>query len=255
MILQRLATSIRKQDWFTVLIETLIVVFGVFIGLQVNNWNGARQDRAAGLYYLSSIGEDIASDAVQLEAHIDGLSREAEHAEIIVRYLEGEDVGLSDWAMFQLIYFRAGWTPFTPNSVTYDELVSAGQFKLLPDAALRREIGDYYAGLEDFSIFYAFQPPLREIIRGKYSPETQAYMWQTCFTNANYRLGYGSITDCPAFDDPDQIARTLQILKQTDGLADAVRYTQSIRLIVLNGAPTDLEEARMLSAKIAGVAP
>ncbi|MEM5518639.1 hypothetical protein WNY37_16900 [Henriciella sp. AS95] len=26
MILQRLATSIRKQDWFTVLIETLIVV-------------------------------------------------------------------------------------------------------------------------------------------------------------------------------------------------------------------------------------
>ena len=25
MILQRLATSIRKQDWFTVIIETLIV--------------------------------------------------------------------------------------------------------------------------------------------------------------------------------------------------------------------------------------
>ena len=37
MILRRLATSIRKQDWFTVFIETLIVVFGVFIGLQVNN--------------------------------------------------------------------------------------------------------------------------------------------------------------------------------------------------------------------------
>ena len=45
MILQRLATAIRKQDWFTVIIETLIVVFGVFIGLQVNNWNEARKDR------------------------------------------------------------------------------------------------------------------------------------------------------------------------------------------------------------------
>ncbi|MEQ9316207.1 MAG: hypothetical protein RLN72_10160 [Henriciella sp.] len=47
MILQRLATSIRKQDWFTVLIETLIVVFGVFIGLQVNNWNTERGTKRA----------------------------------------------------------------------------------------------------------------------------------------------------------------------------------------------------------------
>ncbi|MCA8900453.1 MAG: hypothetical protein KDA53_04325 [Hyphomonas sp.] len=45
MILQRLTASLRKQDWFTVLIETLIVVLGVFLGLQANNWNEARKDR------------------------------------------------------------------------------------------------------------------------------------------------------------------------------------------------------------------
>ena len=42
MILRRLTTALRKQDWVTVVIETLIVVFGVFIGLQVNNCNEAR---------------------------------------------------------------------------------------------------------------------------------------------------------------------------------------------------------------------
>jgi hypothetical protein len=42
MILRRITAAFRKQDWFTVAVETLIVVFGVFIGLQVNNWNGAR---------------------------------------------------------------------------------------------------------------------------------------------------------------------------------------------------------------------
>ncbi len=42
MILRRIATAFRKQDWFTVAVETLIVVFGVFIGLQVNNWNVRR---------------------------------------------------------------------------------------------------------------------------------------------------------------------------------------------------------------------
>ncbi|WP_299949230.1 hypothetical protein [Hyphomonas sp. BRH_c22] len=38
MILRRITDAFRKQDWFTVAVETLIVFFGVFIGLQVNNW-------------------------------------------------------------------------------------------------------------------------------------------------------------------------------------------------------------------------
>ncbi len=41
-----LTDAFRKQDWFTVFVETMIVVLGVFLGLQVNNWNAARGDRA-----------------------------------------------------------------------------------------------------------------------------------------------------------------------------------------------------------------
>jgi hypothetical protein len=39
MTLRRLSSAVRKQDWVTALVETLIVVFGVFIALQVNNWH------------------------------------------------------------------------------------------------------------------------------------------------------------------------------------------------------------------------
>jgi hypothetical protein len=52
MILQRISKALRQQDWFTVVIETLIVVFGVFIGLQVNNWNESRQDQQRETRYL-----------------------------------------------------------------------------------------------------------------------------------------------------------------------------------------------------------
>ena len=44
MILRRITDAFRKQDWFPVAVETLIVVFGVFIGLQVNNWNEERKN-------------------------------------------------------------------------------------------------------------------------------------------------------------------------------------------------------------------
>lgn len=38
MIIRRMADAIRTQNWFTVIIEILIVVIGVFIGLQVQQW-------------------------------------------------------------------------------------------------------------------------------------------------------------------------------------------------------------------------
>ena len=59
MILRRLATSIRKQDWFAVVIETLIVVFGVFIGLQVNNWNAGRLERVDAQNVLERLERDF----------------------------------------------------------------------------------------------------------------------------------------------------------------------------------------------------
>ena len=45
MVLQKLATSLRQHDWGTALIEVLVVVLGIFIGLQVDDWNTARKDR------------------------------------------------------------------------------------------------------------------------------------------------------------------------------------------------------------------
>jgi hypothetical protein len=61
MILRRLTTALRKQDWFTVVIETLIVVFGVFIGLQVNNWNAARVERNSEQVLLLRLQEETRS--------------------------------------------------------------------------------------------------------------------------------------------------------------------------------------------------
>ena len=42
MILNRLAKGIKNQDWFVVVLEIFIVVIGIYIGLQVDDWNKAR---------------------------------------------------------------------------------------------------------------------------------------------------------------------------------------------------------------------
>ena len=39
MILRRLTTNLRAQNWTAIAIDFLIVVLGVFLGIQASNWN------------------------------------------------------------------------------------------------------------------------------------------------------------------------------------------------------------------------
>ena len=47
MILSRVIKHVKEQHWTAVFLDFVIVVVGVFIGLQVNNWNQARIQRVA----------------------------------------------------------------------------------------------------------------------------------------------------------------------------------------------------------------
>ena len=44
MVLRRLVENLRAQNWAAVSIELLIVIVGVYIGLQVNTWSEDRRD-------------------------------------------------------------------------------------------------------------------------------------------------------------------------------------------------------------------
>ncbi|MBT5186956.1 MAG: hypothetical protein HOH19_13675 [Kordiimonadaceae bacterium] len=59
MILQKLASAIRRQDWFQIVIEVLIVIVGIFIGLQVDDWNNEREERVSEQVYLDRLHSDI----------------------------------------------------------------------------------------------------------------------------------------------------------------------------------------------------
>ena len=45
MILRRLAQNLRQQNWTAIWIEFVLLVVGVFLGIQVSNWNEEREAR------------------------------------------------------------------------------------------------------------------------------------------------------------------------------------------------------------------
>ena len=53
MILRRFMQHVTDQNWFAVWIDLLVVVIGIFLGLQVTDWNEARQERVTESQYIA----------------------------------------------------------------------------------------------------------------------------------------------------------------------------------------------------------
>ena len=58
MILRRVMEHVKAQNWIAVAIDFVIVVVGVFIGIQVSNWNAARAERADERALLERLHEE-----------------------------------------------------------------------------------------------------------------------------------------------------------------------------------------------------
>jgi len=60
MILRRIIEHFRTQEWTAIAIDFVIVVVGVFVGLQVNNWSDDRRDRIDERLFLLRLHDDFA---------------------------------------------------------------------------------------------------------------------------------------------------------------------------------------------------
>ena len=111
MILRRVTHHVKSENWFAVGLDFVIVVVGVFIGIQVANWNEARLENVRKTQIVEALTTDL-KDAIKVqEQFIDqiesGLSEwEQSHArgERPAPYyfrITGSDTAPDTWGMLQ----------------------------------------------------------------------------------------------------------------------------------------------------------
>ena len=71
MLLRRITKHVKTQNWFAVFVDFVIVVIGVFIGIQVSNWNEARTESEQEREILLNIMDDIRNDAKELSGGVE----------------------------------------------------------------------------------------------------------------------------------------------------------------------------------------
>ena len=63
LLLRSITKHVKDQNWFAVALDFVIVVIGVFIGIQVANWNEARLVRQEQRAFLEQLYADLAPES------------------------------------------------------------------------------------------------------------------------------------------------------------------------------------------------
>ena len=144
MVLRRLTKHVKDQNWFAVGLDFLIVVIGVFVGMQVSNWNDAHQTQSE----RQLIETRLLSDFILMH---DDVVRAAEGHEAVLESLHtlrhaiqrGEALPEEDAEIKHALGRGFSYQSSIHRSGTFLELLSSGRMELISDEALRVELLRY----------------------------------------------------------------------------------------------------------------
>lgn len=143
-IARRAIDSLHRRDWAATGIELLVVIVGVFIGLQAANWNEDRLSAQRGAGFAERLKDDLRIEAWNYEMQI------GYHAQVRANAMRAADAlagraDLSEEALLVAAYRATQYNDDTRQSTTYDELISTGEMGLVVDPALRKLAMDLYS--------------------------------------------------------------------------------------------------------------
>ena len=134
---------LTREKFATYGIELLVVVFGILIAFQVDEWREDRQrdrDRGAALIRLA---EETAANLHYCEKVVPVNADHARSVLAVVRALNDGHLNDADTASFDAGLIRVGYVTGAPYSATVaEEMIANGLLKDLEDVELRNRIAE-----------------------------------------------------------------------------------------------------------------
>ncbi|MDX1439539.1 MAG: hypothetical protein R3284_06515 [Rubricoccaceae bacterium] len=180
MILRRVISHVKEQNWTAIVLDFLIVVLGVFIGIQLGNWNEARLNRRLADEYHQRLLADMRLEALNYE-WLQYYYRDVQAAaETTYKALSGE-IELDDAALLVSAYRASQYNWFERYRATFDELVASGKLDLIEDAQLRTQVTGYYnMGLLEEIRHESQDSEYRRAYRRAVPPDLQEGLGEQC---------------------------------------------------------------------------
>lgn len=164
MIVRRIREHLSRRDWLAVTLDLVVAILGVFIGIQVSNWNQVRGERMQSREDRRRLIADLDTNILDYRNRGEYFAAVQRHALAALAALE-QPPGTDGEALLIHAYQASQISPREAKHVTYDEIVASGRLTRLGPPALRDRVGNYYIALGAGQIILDYIPPYRERLR------------------------------------------------------------------------------------------
>jgi hypothetical protein len=198
VILRRVIEHVREQNWTAIGIDFLIVVVGVFIGIQVSNWNGTRTENARERLLLGELRAELVESIKQVAIKQNAFDQVGRSGERSVAFLDlGHGCGDACWNVIVDFFHASQWQQVIMRRSTYDEMRRNGWPR---NRAIVDALEAHHRQADQIAQAMVDPPAYRALVRGLIPLAIHRPYWDQCYELTNGEERY--LEDCPEGVDP-----------------------------------------------------
>ncbi|MFT6732419.1 MAG: hypothetical protein ACJAS9_000599 [Polaribacter sp.] len=180
MILRSVTKHVKDQNWFAVMVDFIIVVVGVFIGIQVANWNQSQTFNDRETQLLNELKRELEMGITVTNHKGNGYSQVALAGKKSLAAISNKgQCETNCWNVLVDFMHASQWQDVRVNRSTYDEMRRLG---LPRNRSIIERIEGVLAQNEGSALVFDDKPIYRSRIRQLIPFDVQQYYWANCYT-------------------------------------------------------------------------
>ncbi len=188
MLLRRITKHVTDQNWFAVFIDFLIVVIGVFIGIQVANWNDEQSFHDKETQLLKELKVEVEAAVAYANYIQDSYTQVSDAGRRSLEFIElNEPCSTECWNILVDFIHASQWQDARVIRQIYDEM----RRQSLPSSKkITTYLDRFLIDNESTALNFDDKPYYREIIRQIIPINVQDFYWKNCYTYENNKETY-----------------------------------------------------------------
>ena len=151
--------------------EIILVVIGILIALQINNWNETRKSNIKEGIYLKGLKADLEQSKSALTRVIKKTDRVAKTIDTLVAMIKKSGDALTLNQIDSLTRISTGFTVFMTSEGVINDIIGSGKLDMISNNELRKNIASWEADLRMIREY----EDLGKKVSDKYSDHTSQY--------------------------------------------------------------------------------
>ncbi|PTM03466.1 MAG: hypothetical protein DA407_13995 [Bacteroidetes bacterium] len=153
--------------------EIILVVIGILIALQINNWNEIRKTRTTEITFLKNIKADLELNLVSLDEFIISRQEAVKSSKLIIDYFNNPNsINLNNFNLHSINVMV--WFPFQQNDNTYQELLNSGKLSIISNKDIKDQMQNMQSSFKTI-----------KFVENEMQQDFESYLYDPFFSTAD----------------------------------------------------------------------